>query len=97
MATTNTNHIKKIADEVYVKEKYYLTHDGINQCYIDIYIIDISDSDEVLFKGNEIFMRKHGDTLYQSILYWGKNWVLYGYVRYKDALDVYIKWNKTRN
>lgn len=37
MATTNTNHIKKIADEVYVKEKYYLTHDGINQCYIDIY------------------------------------------------------------
>lgn len=34
----NTNNIKKIADEVYVKERYYLTHDGINQCYIDIYI-----------------------------------------------------------
>lgn len=93
----NTNRIKKIADDVYVKEKYYLTHDGIDKCYIDIHIIDIFDSDEVLFKGNEIFLRKHGDTLYQSILYWSKDWVIYGYVRYKDALDVYIKWNKIRN
>ena len=91
------DRIKKIADDVYVKERYYLTHDGINKCLIDVDIKDICDSDEILFKGNEIFMRKHGDTLYQSILYWGRNWVLYGYVRHEDALEVYIKWNKTRD
>ena len=94
---TNPNHIKKIADDVYVNEGHYLTHDGINKCLIDVDIKDICDSDEILFKGNEILIRKHEDALYYSLLYWGRNWILYGYVRHEDALEVYIKWNKTRN
>ncbi len=93
----NINRIKKIADDVYVNEGHYLTHYGINKCLIDVDIKDICDSDEILFNCNEILIRKHEDNLYYSLLYWGRNWILYGYVRYEDALEVYIKWNKTRN
>lgn len=49
MATTN--YIKKICEDVYINEGHYLIHEEVKKCLIDIYIKDIGDSDEILFKG----------------------------------------------